>query len=338
MVRSLGMPEGLEHKIDKALKNRMPCPSQRTHNLRKGWGSANYCQFALSFKCEHEKGLAIFDSGDLAYINKQIVCDYRPKEIKYISVTGASSKEDVDNIMKIFKKYGVRMDKDIIPAIGFQVMRANLQGSEEYSMRNAHVKELKHLIKGDFFAMLHYNSSTEDGYYKEIEQLLAICDPNMDCTRIQVNNRGRLKSWHEIYHIKEYHPEIDICLQVPPNKLEIPREKVVDKLKKYSHVIDSIIIDDSRGKGEKLNVDDVIDFYKEVRYKIGEVGIVIAGGLDGDIVKEDVKKIVDAVGNDISVDAEGKLRDQVGEKRGEDVLNYYRVEEYVKAAVEVLCR
>ena len=184
--------------------------------------------------------------------------------------------------------------------------------------------------------MLHYNSSTEKGYGKELEQLLEICNPKMDCTRIQVNNWKRLKPWQELYHTKEYHPRLEICLQVPPNKLDIPREKVVDALKEYSHVIDSIIIDDSRGKGEKLNVDDVMAFYKEVIYKMGRVGIVITGGLNGDAVREDVRKIVDAVGNDISVDAEGGLRDKVGEKRGEDVLNYYRVDEYVRAAAELL--
>ncbi|MBW2994882.1 hypothetical protein KY312_00880, partial [Candidatus Woesearchaeota archaeon] len=261
MVRRIGMQEGMENEINKALKNRMPCPSHKKH-----FDGHHYCRFALSLECEHKGGLVRLDSGDLCEVNEQAACSYRPKKIRYISVTGASSKEDVENIVKIFKKYGIKMDKDVIPAIGFLVNRANLKGSKKYSMRNAHVKNLKELIKGDFYAMLHYNSSTEKGYLEEIELLIERCNPKMDCTRIQVNNWKKLKPWLELYRAKQYIPRLGICLQVPPNKLEIPREKVVDALKEYSHVIDSIIIDDSRGKGEKLNVNDVIDFYKELKY------------------------------------------------------------------------
>jgi hypothetical protein len=259
----------------------------------------------------------------------------------YISITGASNTEDITNLIRIFREYGLDMDSIIVPTIGFQVMRANLQGSEEYSMRNPHVNEIKNLLskaEGNFFPMLHYNSSTEKGYADEISQLMSVCNPERICARIQVNNRGRLKPAEELEKAKEQYPWLEMCLQVPPNNLDVPREKVVEALAEYSGVIDSIIIDDSRGKGEKLPVDDVVGFYREIRAALPGLSIVIAGGLDGTVVREEIRQMTEMVGKDFSVDAEGRLRDMVGEKRGEDILNYQKAEDYVKASVDLLCR
>jgi len=261
----------------------------------------------------------------------------------YISITGASNSEDINQLIRIFREYNMDMNSSFIPAVGLQVMRANLQGSEKYSMRNPHINELKHLFQkaeGNFFPMIHYNSSTNKGYADEISQLISVSNPDRICRRIQVNNRGKLKPVDELAKIKEKFEWLDICLQVPPNKLDIPRDKVVYALLEYSEFIDSIIIDNSRGTGSKLPVYDVTQFYKELKEAIPTLSIVIAGGLDGKVIREEVKQITESVGKDFSVDSEGRLRDIIAPdaKRGEDILNYQKAEDYVKASVDLLCK
>lgn len=76
----------------------------------------------------------------------------------------------------------------------------------------------------------------------------------------------------------------------------------------HSELVDYVLFDSSHGTGTRLNSTALRPFIAEAyeQFDLSQVGIAIAGGLNGEIVREDLPQLLDTYPN-LSWDAEGQL-------------------------------
>lgn len=95
---------------------------------------------------------------------------------------------------------------------------------------------------------------------------------------------------------------------------------------------DYVLFDASHGKGKVMNPEDVRAYIDAIYQEQLDVGVAVAGGLDGETLHDAVGPLFQEF-PDLSCDAEGKLR--AGEP-GATELDMYKVVEYLKAWVSMM--
>lgn len=112
-------------------------------------------------------------------------------------------------------------------------------------------------------------------------------------------------------------------------------EGVVERLKELAPLVDYVLFDSSHGTGTRLDVDRLHAFLS-VAYESGDldtVGFAIAGGLNGDVVREELPKIMEDF-PDISWDAEGQLHSETDKRTMP--LDMEVVRNYLQASVDIV--
>ncbi len=99
----------------------------------------------------------------------------------------------------------------------------------------------------------------------------------------------------------------------------------------YTGLIDDILIDPSGGEGKALSMASTRRCLEALRSYISAVGLAVAGGLSAENVEQLVGPLVPAF-NDVSIDAEGRLRTPKT-----DALDVERAVAYVVEAHRTLC-
>jgi hypothetical protein len=129
-----------------------------------------------------------------------------------------------------------------------------------------------------------------------------------------------------------------ILLQCHGSAMEaLGPEGAVRQLGRYASVIDYVLFDASHGTGKRLDTKNLIRFLNEAYASrpLENVGITVAGGLNGTVVREALPEIVQAF-PDISWDAEGQLHPKTSS--GTMPLDMNKVQDYLQASSEVLSK
>jgi hypothetical protein len=115
---------------------------------------------------------------------------------------------------------------------------------------------------------------------------------------------------------RQNNPDKIIILQISPHMMGgKDLNQIIHALYLYRGIIDGIIFDHSRGKGEELDSKYTISCLSRIRRAFPDLGLVVGGGLCDNtmhLVEPIVKEFPD-----ISIDAEGKL----GSDNGTSFLN-----------------
>lgn len=106
---------------------------------------------------------------------------------------------------------------------------------------------------------------------------------------------------------------------------------VKELLKKYSGLVDYVLLDASHGQGKRLDVEQLQPFIAELS-AIDGVGLGIAGGLNAKVVLQELPALL-AQYPDLSFDAEGNLRLP---ENGESALDRNTTTQYLQAAAQVI--
>jgi hypothetical protein len=129
---------------------------------------------------------------------------------------------------------------------------------------------------------------------------------------------------------------VEVFLQAHKNAMEeLGPRGIVRRLGRHAHLIDYLLFDSSHGTGKRLDVEALEPFIAEAsaEFSSGEVGIALAGGLNGAVVREDLPGLVADYPN-LSWDAEGQLH-PVNEA-GKHPLDIAVTQDYLKASAEIL--
>jgi len=227
--------------------------------------------------------------------------------------------------------------------IGVQVTDRTLRGEVTESRRNPKVADIPGMFRTamsfreDFFTVVHYTSKNHDLIFESVRKILGLEDmyKNGWCHGIQLNGCfGKIKP-EVLSGIKDAYPDLKIILQLNGGVLESMNEpEIARELVKFGGLTDYVLIDPSGGRGQKLDVGLSLEVAKEILYITNRVAVAFAGGLRGSNVFGVVNRLRGGLRKkDFSIDAEGGLRDKVGEGYGNDNFNLCKAESYFKEAV-----
>lgn len=253
----------------------------------------------------------------------------------YISVTAGRDAEEVKSILSEFQNAGYTISQDYAPVIGIQISENTLNGIKPKNLRIAQfsdIPDILRLVDGKLTPVIHYNTKNMDTLSEQVSRIFETTSDY--CKLLQIN--ARFPEISELNKIKERFNGLKLSLQVDYSNQDI--KQVSEKVLAYGDSLDYILLDPSRGRGDVFNLHDSAALYLGIKDKRPEYNIVIAGGLDGDNIKDILGDLIGLIRTkDFSICAEGKLRDKVSDEYwGMDILNIEKVRKYLMSAKEVL--
>ncbi len=257
----------------------------------------------------------------------------------YVGITGAASKKEADAVLKEFANAGFTMQSGHVPMLGILVSYKRLMGIPQDNLQFPRFQEVYFLLKqgaGKALTMVHYNSREISTLSDQVYRIFNHLYRDDVCKAVQLNI-----TWPDIKQVKQIKkdfPEMQIVFEANKTVLEGKSAgDVAQGIKQYGSLIDYVLIDPSEGNGEEFDVNNSIHIYQELKDRLQNVTIGFAGGFTGENVEERVQRLASALGNtDFCIDAQGKLRDKVGEAYGQDKLNIKKVKAYLQNASKIL--
>jgi phosphoribosylanthranilate isomerase len=223
---------------------------------------------------------------------------------RYIGITGFKTKEQVEAC----RQASIGLE----PIIMYGVLTSQktlIDPTSEGTKRPALVNItglLEYIPKTALPTIHHYTENRQ--FMQELGQILSfqnIYDKGF-VKAVQLNQR--LPDISEVEKLKNQYSNIKIILQLEPQDIATP--EVTGKIvSNYQGLVDYVIIDPSRGIGKELNIHDTLKVLNNL--KIDAIP-VIAGGLSKDNVYDLVKFFRKEYGNNLCIDAEGKLMNNQG--------------------------
>ena len=145
--------------------------------------------------------------------------------------------------------------------------------------------------------------------------------------------------WHEQDYSELFEemittkPTLDIILQCqgPIMDAYTPQE-ITKRLDYYRPYVSHVLFDSSHGTGKQLDVDALRPYVTEA-FEREWLGVGVAGGLDGQVVVEELQVLLDEF-PDLSFDAEGRLHQNLDESNRR--LNRNRTVHYLDRAVDAI--
>ena len=260
----------------------------------------------------------------------------------YVGVTGFTSTEEVKRGLDKFHDSGFKMTWDRKysrsshwPMMGFLVSYKTLNKRPTENQRYPSIDKIPALLEAaenKVLTTIHYNSREKD-LADQISQVFKDIYPNL-CSAVQLN-----VVWPDIGQInliKKRHPKMKIIFQANKGVLNSPHKKRHHRIKPYLDVVDYVLIDPSGGRGQKIGLEDQLDFFTWLR-NTKKIVPGIAGGLKSSNVYEVIQEMKNQTGTlNFCIDAEGGLRDKLGKGFGNDVLNIKKLGDYVRRASGIL--
>jgi hypothetical protein len=197
-------------------------------------------------------------------------------------------------------------------------------------------------IRGIFFKhkriinLIHYAPSQSEAL---ADQLVEINDlGGASLSGFQLNMAWPSPKDIDLYHChtRYRYTQCDvsrkIVLQIGKRAFEMinnsPRE-LASRVAEYKYLVDYVLLDPSGGLGIPFNTDVARSYLEVLRAKDLGMGFGIAGGLSPTTLNL-IEPLIDDF-PDLSIDAEGKLRDS------EDHLDPNLTREYIRKAFKLLC-
>lgn len=262
----------------------------------------------------------------------------------YIGITGFMSNREVDLTLSAFMRSrpliknslgGIvyKGDYDRHLMVGVLVNLATLYGQEgRHPNRYPKIGDIKDIFPhhgNDVINLIHYSTSEERTLFAQMMALTELTEGSLDGFQLNI-------AWPNTEELRVYkarYPHKIIVLQIGRKALDMANGilGLHAYLSAYKGLIDYVLFDPSGGKGEPgepFNATEMLRL-KIARDTLGEsAGLGVAGGLSAntlDILQPVIKEFPD-----ISIDAEGRLRNEI------DHLVIAEAESYIKTAFEAL--
>lgn len=259
----------------------------------------------------------------------------------FVGVAGTSSIEEVRGVAKLMRDSDLTLfSEGHTGMLGFQVSQKSMQyGPSEGNRRVPYRDQLPDLLEEeivDIGMAVHYFTRTPE---KLVPEVISVLRGDLNVGNLigclQIN--GVWPTAEQISEIRASNAGLDIILQVSPQVTTGLRPvQIADKIAKdYPEGIEYLILDPSRGRGLEFDMSNQFQTYLAIRSIGIKSEIIFAGGFNGENVRDKVLQLRRALADQsFSIDAEGGLRDKIGEGYGNDVLNMEKVEAYLRGASE----
>lgn len=252
----------------------------------------------------------------------------------YIGITGFKTKEEIIRTANAFKENyeKCRAYKSVYkPMFGFLCSNKRLEDKLSEGTQSPAFVQLKELIDYAVEAdslkkcipMIHYHTENAKTLADEIKEVFdGIYDK---CKAVQLN-----MTWpaiEQVEKIKKEFPEIQIVFQLNKYALnDLEAENVVKRTKEYEKLVDYILIDPSGGLGVEFDLEKSCELMTAIENELENKTIGIAGGLDGENVKDKITNIAKKIHSYFCIDAQGKLRTEDKKEINAEKTNKYVAE------------
>lgn len=239
----------------------------------------------------------------------------------YVGVSGVVSPEIQASLEAIALDCGLR-DKNRILALGVKAVHKtqfldirNKYGTDWYPVGE---DSFKHSLRHDnrnsdtigvaqaYFDVEHVHDN--DYRARFLSRIIQRGEPWLEGIQFDMlpwHSNGEM--WNFLEGVKQ--KGLSVFLQAHGESMSTlgPQESV-RIIGNHSEIIDYVLFDSSHGTGTRLDLSSLEPFLAEAYEKLdlSQTGIAIAGGLNSEIVREDLPKILN-IYSDLSWDAEGQL-------------------------------
>jgi len=252
--------------------------------------------------------------------------------IPYIGVTGFMSRNEVKQALLVVPKNSKHK-----LAVGVLMSSKTLAGMQnKWPGRYPKRDDVPTIFFSDSRAIniIHYNTDNPETICKQLMEITLRYDQFFDGFQLNV-------AWPSVDELRFYRdPHFSRCLssknkhlilQIGAQAMEqVPDlQEFVERLEKYTSVVDSILVDQSAGKGKSLDPAKGGEILRMVS-KHSSLGLGIAGGLNAqtlDVLKSLIRRFPN-----LSIDAEGRLRTS----QPEDALDMEKTHAYLRGAYALL--
>lgn len=226
----------------------------------------------------------------------------------YIGITDFTCEPEVKAMLEVIRSAS---DDSPIRKLGVGVMmsRKTLGGlPSRYNNIFPSKEKVADIFVDDPLAynVLHYADYEGIFVLDNLLEAVKWSGPNLEAIQLDMiwPDPGTIKTF------REYHPKIQLILQINPPALEQVHKdnnQLVERLKYYEPYLEGVLLDMSMGRGVAMHWMDLLQYLGAISRGLPDIGLVLAGGLGPDSLGL-VKPLVALSKSEISIDAEGKLR------------------------------
>lgn len=221
----------------------------------------------------------------------------------YVGITGFMSREEVQSILDV-----VPEDSTTDVMIGVLASLKTLRGeTNKWPNRYPEVGKIKDIFIDHPKALnlIHYNSKEDDYLFDQLCRMTDLGGPNFHGFQLNM-------AWPSILCLKNYRHQFakKIVLQIGGHAFEMvdhSADRLAEWVSDYEGYVDYVLLDPSGGYGIPFDTVKAADCLDALKEKNLDIGLGVAGGLSPTTLN-----LVEALRNDfpdLSIDAEGKLRD-----------------------------
>ncbi len=222
----------------------------------------------------------------------------------YIGITGFTTREQVEALLGVMPR---RPNRSLM--VGVLVSQKTLRGElNKYPNRYPLIQDMPSVFTNDplVLNLIHYNTKDQNTLTQELLDVTRLVGHRLHGFQLNIPwpSRAALAEYLDIYLDKT------IVLQIGSSAFESvdhSPEKLAKKVLSYCGVINYVLLDPSGGQGIKFDPEVARMYLRAIREAGYTGGIGVAGGLEGKSLHL-VEPLLHEF-PDISIDAEGKLRD-----------------------------
>ncbi|MBI4145780.1 hypothetical protein HY489_00410 [Candidatus Woesearchaeota archaeon] len=253
----------------------------------------------------------------------------------YVGVSGIGSADELDALASLFWNAGFSGSSHV-PMAGVLISRKGLSNEASKNRRYVTLDQLGILLRhgAGIEKMVHYGTPDASTLVEQVVRLMSGFYDSGLCRRLQLN--VDLPSRDDVCRIKERFPELSVVLPCSPMSASA---EAVAGFQQYAGLVDGVLIDSSQGTGSEFDVGSAYAFYRAFKTAMPAASVGFAGGLDGANVQRKIGELSILIGGfGFNIDAEGRLRDKLSNRKGDDVLNLSKTADYIRGASVMLQR
>lgn len=255
-------------------------------------------------------------------------------EKPYIGITGITEPNQAHILANCFKQY-LPEDSSHIGMAGYLVSEKMLHGIPETNQRFPSFDSLSSLLRitaSSGLNTIHYRTSNKEGLASQIVEVFKKDNIYEDdlCRTVQLNLR--YPNHEELLKVKDQLPKLDIIFLISGRMMRRNNTYQLGKhLERYQELADYILIDPSGGRGVSFDERDIKPYFDLAKIVFPNAPIILAGGFNPENVIQRVYQTSRLLQTEeFGIDAESGLRDRVGRRWFDDVLNTQKVANYLE--------
>lgn len=242
----------------------------------------------------------------------------------YIGITGFMS---LDEAIAVLRSMPVSAGRVVM--VGVLASQKTMRGIQnKWPNRYPKMEKIAGIFPNHPLALnlIHYHTKEQETLYEQLLKMTGFGGDNLHGFQLNV-------AWPSPSALKKYrlaYPTMQIVLQIGARAFEMvkhsPKKLAAKVAKEYDELIDYVLLDPSGGYGKPFNTERARKYLTELKAKKLNAGLGVAGGLSPNtlgLVEPLTKDFPD-----LSIDAEGRLRNQ------NDSLNLNIAEEYIRKALK----